>query len=129
MALVRWTFQDTETLEEYEFQMNPNQGGSPSRTKNFTQRQTAAHGGSVLVFEGQRELMQGQASGIILEEQHYIDLALDWFERSVPLILTDDLGRQYRILLTGFNPTRGWKVHHPWRHEYTLDWLVLQEIA
>lgn len=121
----RWTLTDpqgnTTTLEK-----NPEEGGSPEYAKTFTTDGTLEpNAGPAIIWQGQDEVPRSSVTGTILTESHYNQL-LTWYRKDAELILVDDLDREFLIVLTAFRPKRPWS-RHPWRHGYTLDWLVLEE--
>lgn len=125
MAVVRWVFEDPETLDEYTFEVNPSEGGSPNFEKKVTEIPTVV--GDPLIFEGARPLQKMQFQGVILTEEHY-NAMVEWFNKAYPLIVTDDLGRSFRIYITTFSPTRQRAVHYPWKHSYTVNYILLEEL-
>jgi len=124
MAVVRWVFSDPVTLESYEFEINPSEGGSPTYKKTINFLNTAAPDGRTLAFEGRRAAQQGSFKGTILTEEHY-NAMVDWFEKRNQIIMTDDLGRSQMIYITDFEPTRVRAVQHPWKHTFNVSYFVL----
>lgn len=125
--VVRWTFEDPVTLEEYEFDINPNAGGTPAYEKSFEYERTSAPDGKVIVFEGRDAPQKLEFSGVILEQAHY-DAFVEWWQKRYQISVTDDLGRTFSIILEKFNPTRVRAYHYPWKHNYTVtativDWV------
>lgn len=124
--VVRWTFEDPNTLESWTVPINPNEGGSPGLQRNIQYQSTCAPDGKVVTFEG-RDLPQTlEFSGVILTQEH-LDLFVTWFEKRYQLSLTDDLGRQYMIVFDTFTPKRERAHSYPWKHSYTasatiVDW-------
>jgi hypothetical protein len=128
MALVRWLFTNLNlaTPVTVEFDVNPREGGSPSRKKIMTTESTLAPGGKVLIFEGAEEVGPLEWSGVILREDH-LNMYLEWYALQNQILLTDDLGREQMIYITEFSPQRERSAVHPWKHTYTarasiLDW-------
>lgn len=125
MARVAWTLYDYDTAESYDLAINPASGGSPSYAKSFTVTNTTAPGGKALIFEGQDEVPQISVSGVLLTEDLYNKFVTWWNKRNL-LRITDDLGRNFDIYITSFRPERVRSVTHPWRHNYTLDYIVVE---
>lgn len=126
--VVRWTFYDPIEVETYTFEINPNEGGSPSYKKTVGNQSTSAPDGKTLLFEGQDEVQTLQWSGVILTQAHY-DKYVEWWQKRRQIRLTDDLGRQYWIYLTSFEPTRRRAATRPWKHDFNatatiLDWVT-----
>lgn len=126
MALVRWSFTDSITFDVHVFELNPSDGGTPSLKKNFTFASSLAPEGTALIFEGSREIPSETVTGIIRTEDA-LNAFRDWFWKSAPVILEDDLGRSFTIMITEFVPKRKRASSAPWKHDYTLTYLILEE--
>lgn len=127
--VVRWTFEDLTlaTPTSYEFEINPSDGGSPQYKKQIINRSTCATDGQVIVQEGRDQPNETSFSGTILTEEMYNEM-VSWFNKRHQIKVTDDLGREFFIYITAFEPRRVRAVQHPWKHAYTvqyieLDWL------
>lgn len=125
MAVVRWMFTDSVESTNYEFDINPNDGGSPTYRKNVTTQVTTAPGGTPIIFEGQEEPKSGSFSGTILDLAQYQAMVL-WFTKRYPIEMTDDLGREQSIYITGFDAKRVRSAMHPYKHSYTCSYIVLE---
>lgn len=126
MAVVKWVFTDSVVPETYTFEVNPNEGGSPTRKKNITGQPTTAEDGTAVLYEGQDPRPTTTFSGTILTEAQY-DAMIAWFNKRYPITVDDDLGRTMTIYITGFDPKRAQRRSHPWRHTYTVDVVILAE--
>lgn len=124
MAVRRWVFTDPYTNETYTVPLNPREMTSPFADLNISQRHTTAVDGRALLFEGSSPPANWQFSGAILDANHYAAL-LAWKEKRRRIRITDHYGRQIEVLLVSFNPTPKRSLGKPWRHEYTMDALVL----
>lgn len=125
-GVVRWTFLDTaeDPDETYEFEVNPSEGGTPQHRKNVIYQNTVAPGGRTLIFEGQDEPLTLEWTGKVLsQEQH--ETFVDWFDKRHPIQLTDDLGREYMVYLTSYEPKRERAIHYPYKHSYTMRATIL----
>lgn len=122
MAVTRWTIYDPVDGDEYEFEINPNAGGSPSYRKTMTFESTTA--GRTVMFEGADEIQQLEWSGVILTQNHY-EKYVEWWSKRRQVMLTDDLGRQYWIYIREFTPTRVRSFQHPWKHDYNVIAVIL----
>jgi hypothetical protein len=120
----RWTLYDPATTLTATFAMNPNAGGSPARKKTLTYQSTAAAGGRTLAFQGRQEPQVLELSGTLLTEAEYSFLE-DAFDVQNQMLLTDDLGRAYWVVITEFSPTRVRAASHPWKHTYVLRALIV----
>jgi hypothetical protein len=125
MPLVRWKFEDTETADEYTFEVNPSEGGSKQYDKRMTFQTTTASDGKTLVFEGQPEIKTLSFSGTILTQAQY-DQMIFWFQKKNPILITDDLGRETLIYIKTFRPERQRAIHYPWKHSYSVEAIVLE---
>jgi hypothetical protein len=126
MAVVRWQFFDPVGSVTYQFELNPNDGGSPSYDKRINYENTSAPDGKTLIFEGRDEVQKLEWSGVILTQAHY-DAYVTWWEKRRQIKVTDDFGRQFWIYLTSFKPTRrirGQRVY-PWRHDYSITATIV----
>lgn len=125
MPANRWRFDDPVTAESYTFEMSPNDGGSPDFGKTITQQGTSAPGNGNILFEGQDPPQSIDFSGVVLTESHY-DAMVHWFTKRHVIMVTDDLGRQFFIYITGFSPKRKRSATKPWKHEYTVKATVIR---
>lgn len=124
MARIAWEFYDPVEDETYYLEINPNEGGYPSRSKNIIYESTAAPNGQTLAYEGRETPAAISFSGTILTESHFNALN-NWYLKSNQIRLTDDLGRIFWIYIKSFNPQRVRSVSYPWRHTYTIEAIVL----
>lgn len=123
-GVVRWTFNDLATLESYELEINPSDGGSPQYRKNITYQNTIAPGGRTLIFEGKDEPITLEWSGKVLsQEQH--ETFVDWFDKRHQILLVDDLQREYMVYITSYEPKRERSALNQWKHTYTMKATVL----
>lgn len=122
--VVRWTLYDPVSAETYTMQINPNDGGSRQYKKNVSYQNTSAQDGNTLVHEGRDEPHTLEWSGVILEQQHLEDL-IGWFNKRRQVRLTDDLGRESWIYITGLSPKRVRAATRPWKHEYSCSAIVV----
>lgn len=125
MARTAFVFYDPVTTDSYSLPINPNAGGSPSRSKNLSFESTSAPGGRALIFEGQDSIPQMNYSGVILSEELYNKL-FEWYEKRNIIQVTDDLGRTFDVYIKSFSPDRVRSVSHEWRHTYSMELVVLE---
>lgn len=123
---VPWRFYDPTVPEEWELQVNPNDGGTPANKKTITYQNTSAPDGLTLMFEGRDEVEQLAFSGVLLHQEQ-LQLFQTWFKKRHQVRLTDDLGRVFWVYITSFEPKRVRSRSHPWKHQYqatatVLDW-------
>lgn len=124
MARIAWTFYDPAEDETYSWEINPNEGGYPSRTKNVLFEATAAPNGQTVAQEGRDTPETFSFSGVILTESQFNTLNT-WYEKRNQILLTDDLGREFWIYIKTFSPTRQRSAKYPWRHDYSIEAIIL----
>lgn len=124
---VRWVFEDPVTLDTYSFDINPNDGGSPQFIKRYEYRNTSAPDGKVIMYEGRDDPKSLEFSGVLLTEEQY-NAFVEWWDKRYQVVVKDDLGREFSIVIESFNPKREKAVSHPWKHSYQIkativDWV------
>lgn len=122
--MAKWEFRDDMTLDTYTFEINPNEGGSPTYVKKINFEATTAPDGQTLIYEGQADPRKMSFSGTVLTRDQY-EAMVEWFGKRVPIHLTDDLGREFMIFITSFQAQRQRAVHYQWKHTYTVDATIL----
>jgi len=122
MTVTRWTFFEPISNITYEVPVNPNDGGSPVFSKNFAYQTTSAPDGQTIVFEGAVKPNAMTFSGVILTEGHY-EFYKTLFELNHQLKLTDDLGREFWIVITDYEPKRVRSAHYPWKHTFDVKYV------
>ena len=121
-GVVRWLFEDLTDNTSYEFEINPNDGGSPQFKKTITYQSTLA--GNPLIFEGADEVKTTQVTGTLRSQSQH-DTLVNWFEKRHLIRLTDDLGRTYMIYITAYEPKRVRAATAPYKHTYTLSYTIV----
>lgn len=124
MPLVRWNLTDPTDASSYDFDMNPNAGGSPQLQKNLIFTKTTGPSGAAVIMEGREEVKRMSVSGVLKEQSHYEALET-WYNKKTQIQLTDDLNRVFMIYIIGFTPQRQRSALYPWKHSYTLDYVIL----
>ncbi len=122
--LRRWRFDDPVTHEFFEFMINPNDGGSPTRKRALTPQATSASDGTSLVFGGQEEVWSTELKGVVRDKVQ-LEALLHWYQKRYTVLLTDDLGRVQQIYIEQFSPKRAPLHHTPYRHTYTMRLRIL----
>lgn len=123
MARTAWVWTDNVLSETLEMEINPNAFDAPSRKANILQESTTAPNGQLVIFQGRDQAKTAKLSGAINSESFYNDM-LAWTEKWYPLVLADDLGQSWNILVTASTFNRLRRSIHPWRFDYTIDVLV-----
>lgn len=121
---VPWKFDDPVTLEQYSFEVNPNEHQQPQRRKKIVTEDTCAPDGRTILFEGRREVKKTTWSGIILTQEQFDEFDT-WFEKPYQVKLTDDRGQEYWVYLESWEPTRQRAQHYPWKHQYSMTAYIL----
>lgn len=124
MAVVKWRFEDPVLLETYIFEVNPNDGGSPQYAKNLIYTNTSAPDGAVIAFEGREKPKVLEWSGILLTEDQF-NAYVEWYLKKYQIIVTDDLGREFSVIIESFAPKRQRAVHYPWKHSYSVKATIV----
>jgi hypothetical protein len=124
MARIPWQFHDPVVDETYYWEINPNDGGYPERTKSIAYNATSAPDGQTVAFEGREAPMSFSFSGVILTQTQF-EVMNTWYEKKNQIQLTDDLGRSFWIYIRTFSPRRQRSASHPWKHNYTMEAIIL----
>lgn len=120
--MVKWQLWDGAST--YVFEVNPNEGGSLTRRKNITDKATSAIDGKTILMEGRPDPAVYEFSGTVFDQNQFLALE-SWFSKSKQIRVTDDLGRQFWIYMTDFQPRRRRSATRQWLHDYTIRALVL----
>lgn len=121
---VAWTFYDGTNT--YELLVNPNSATMPSLAKKLSKKPTAA--GGQVKYEGRADPKKISFSGVILEEAQYRSFQT-WFLLNKQIQITDDLGQQFWVYLSAWNPTRRRDTTYPWFTDYSAEGFVLDRGA
>lgn len=113
----------TPSNMEYEFHVNPNDGGSPVVQKQMNISSNAGPNRGAILQEGQSSPPELSWSGVILSQQH-LEALEEWYDRRVLIELKDDLGRTFQGVFTGFSPQRVRKASNFWYHTYSATFTV-----
>lgn len=122
--MARWELYDPATLDTYDFEVNPAEGGTPSVEKNFSDVAPAAEDGAAIVFAGRPAVVRVEISGRLIS-QDQLDELTSWAEIPNQVRITDDLGRASWVLIENFTATRLRRVSHIWTHDWTMSYLRL----
>jgi len=125
MAQWKLTDYSTGAAVDYVFPINPNEFSHPDYKPTVKNEQTVSTSGSTVMFMGRPELSSIQFSGSIRTEQQYTDMNT-WFRKWNPLVLTDDQGSTWSIIVTGYQPKRRRKANNQWLFDYSVDANVVE---
>lgn len=125
--VVRWKFFDPILDDNFEFPINPSDGGLPSYEKNISGEMTTARDGKRILFEGTSQPMDISFSGTLLEIEDF-NWFISWYNKKYQVLLTDDLGNDTWVYLTQFTPKRKRSFQHDWAISYEakmsiVDWV------
>lgn len=138
-ARVAWVFTDNEVdpVETYSWVTNPHTdrgsfgitkannyqvAGASFYTDTFGEVRVA----DSLVGTGAQEQRLFSFEGFSYDQQHLAFL-YHWVGKDHPVELSDDLGRVFRVFLTGLNVSRV-RARNRWKHSYSFEGAVLEEI-
>jgi len=125
--VVRWVFSDYQSQGPspytYTLAVNPNEGGTPTIQKNISIQNNVGPTRGAILQEGQNGAPEMSFSGIILEQAHLEALEF-WFDKRIPIEITDDLGRKMRGIFSRWEPTRARRAFNPWYHTYTAGFIL-----
>lgn len=136
MSRTPWQLYDPVTTEEYNWPVNPNEDtGSHNVTRQTGyevyagMRQTASGDDRIdsIVFVTGDGPSQFSYSGYVYTQEQ-LEALEDWANRDYDVILTDDLGRQFSIIIDNFELKRTRFRNKPYKHSYTLSGFVLEEL-
>lgn len=123
----RWTFRDVYKKGPapyvYKWEINPNDGGSPTIQKNIAISSNTGPNRVSLVQEGQNDVAHIAFSGIILTQSHYETLEI-WFRKRVLIKVVDDLGRIFYGVFSQWTPQRSRRASNPWYHAFTAEFTL-----
>lgn len=127
-VVVPWTFTNIHEVGPapytYIFHINPNEGGTPTITKNFALNSNAGPNRGAIVQEGQSSVPEMTFGGVILKQDHLQALER-WFDKRMLLQIEDDLGRKMRGIFSTWTPQRVRKPYNPWYHTFQATFTVV----
>lgn len=128
MARIPWVFTDLTDASTYSFPINPKDDGSLQYEKSIVYQNTSAPDGKTIIYEGRDTPNTTSFSGTILTEDQY-NAMVEWFSKRHQIQVVDDLGRTFSIYITKFNPKRKLSRTYPWRHDYTVEYTILDWVV
>lgn len=120
----RWRFIDPVDSSEAIFRINPHDGGTPANERTITSVNTLVPGGRTINFEGDLLPDQITFSGVITD-QYQLNLYTTWFDKLHQVVLIDDLGRSFFVMMSAFNPKRVRQGRNYWRHSFDATLIVV----
>jgi len=125
--MASWTLTDNSTGSPvvYTFPLSPNKFNPPGRDANITDESTTGSTGGTIMFQGRDAVPTLSFSGKITSESMHDNLRAEldkWYD----LILTDDQGATWNIIITTYSMERIKSAvnHHRYTYEVTAKVLV-----
>jgi hypothetical protein len=124
--MAQWTLTDNSTgsSQTMTFTVNPNSATYPGRHATLTQNVSLAPAGGVILFQGRDQTRTMTFSGVVITEAFY-NLLNTWMDKWYPLILTDDQGSEFDVIIESWEWTRVRRALRPWRFDYEARLLVI----
>lgn len=133
---VGWRFYDPVTEETYAWTVNPYEdAGSHTKTKSTAYEiEAGSHQGvlgdhriDTLIFETNVEREPFKYNGRVYTEAEYAIME-EWCSKNYAVHIIDDLGREFRVWINGITWDRQRSRQSRYKHSYTLDGIILEEI-
>ena len=125
--MAQWKLTDSSSGSpvDFTFPVNPNEFVHPDYTATVKNEQTTATSGSTIMFMGRSPVPKLQFSGSIRSQSQYNDMRT-WCSKWNPLVLTDDQGNTWSIVIQKYQPKRVRTANNQWRFNYTVDANVVE---
>ncbi len=125
MPHVAWVLTDNSTgsAVELTFDINPNSFEPPGRNSNIVQELTTAPNGQTILHQGRDKSRTAVLSGAVTTQSFYNSLDT-WKDKDYPLVLTDDQGNSWNILIRDWRWDRLRRTNN-WRYNYEATVLIL----
>lgn len=126
MAHVAWKLHDDSTGSRVtlQFAVNPKEAEYPGRSANITEESGTSPSSNLILFQGRDSAQRMSTSGSIRTEAFYTDLVA-WGNKWYPLVLEDDLGNTFNVIVQSMKLTRLRKVNAPWRFDVDFEFMVV----
>jgi hypothetical protein len=105
------------------FEVNPNEFNPPGRQANMHQETVVSPGGNTILFQGRDQVRTGTMSGAIISQSWYNSLST-WADKWNPLVLEDDQGQTWNIVITRFTKKRI-RRRNDWRYDWTMTFTEI----
>ena len=127
--MARIAFELYDPLNDYTYSMevNPNSSNSLGSKSNYNYMAPTASIDGPIISQGMHEVRKLELSGSFLSENQYNQMLL-FSARDYPWHLTDDLGREFRVICESFDPKRMKNQVYPWYHEYSWTLIVIETL-
>lgn len=122
--MAQWTLTDNSSGSPvvFTFPVNPNEFTPPERIATVGVTLGTAPNGIAVVMQGRDQLRRGSMSGGVNSETFYNNLRTET-DKNYPLVLTDDQGTVFDILVTGVKWNRLRRANNQWRYNYTISYI------
>ena len=134
---VAWKLSDPVTFDEYFLPVNPlTDNGSHGVQKvtkyaealsTYVDSNTILRINDTVIQDSPDELPVASYAGTIYTKDQ-LDKFKEWFSKDYPIQYRDDLGREYLVLVVKFSKERVRSAKFRFKHSYSLDMLVLEEL-
>lgn len=126
MARTAWTLTDNSTGSPValSFAVNPNSANYPGRAAKLSIQAGTSPTATTILFQGRDALPQFSFSGKVLGQAFYQDLDT-WKDKWYPLVLADDLGNTWNVLVQSFTFKRINRHNEPWTFDVNASFWVL----
>ena len=136
MSRVPWLWYDEVEDETYAMPVNPYEDSGSNGIGRLTQYTVNAaryqDDSGVdrignLVYYGSDDVPRHTYNGRLYTQQQVQDF-MAVVAKNYPLEVTDDLDRSFQVFIENFTLDRVRSNKDPWKHEYTLTFIVIQEL-
>jgi hypothetical protein len=133
MSRVAWKFEDPVTSDVYFLPVNPKADtGSNARTRELAYSVNAGlrqQGDGVdtidnLVYESNKPQRPFAYEGFAYTKEQY-DAWNEWANKGYPILMTDDLGREFTVYITSLLWSRVRSRQFPYKHSYKFSGIIL----
>lgn len=126
MARVAWTLTDYSYASPvtYAFEVNPKEAEYPGRKANITSEAGVSPTSATVIFQG-KDAVQRMNIDVSIRSQTAYDAFETWANNWYPLVLTDDIGNSFTVLIESFTRKRVRNISTPWRFDATFSFIIL----
>jgi hypothetical protein len=140
MSRTAWVFDDPVSGDSWPLPTNPNQDNGSfaiNKTLNYTASDVSFYRDAVtgklqyglnLIHEGPDAQMTFSFSGRLYNTTDAFIMTI-WAFKHYPILLTDDLGRVFKIFILEYQPSRVPRRRNTKMVDYTLSGIVLEELV
>jgi len=124
--MAQWTITDnsTGTPSVYTFPINPREFTWPGRTAKINEETTTGSVGNTILFQGRDDVPTLSFTGTITSQTFRDGLRAE-LDKFYDLVLTDDQGDSWNIIVQSYNMKRLKSASNQFRYEYSVTCKVL----